>query len=252
MQRDYGHYLNCAITRLMEKFTPVSIQNNIKFWCPAFLPLWRAETLFTKEPETIAWIDSFQPGELYWDIGANVGCYALYSASKSIQTVAFEPSAYNFFVLQKNIEINQLNEKLTAYCIALNDKSEFGKLVLSNEGIGGAENNFSESSTSKLTQGMVSYSVDDLISKFHFPSPDHIKIDVDGIEKLILVGAKSVLTSSVKSVLVEIDEASADKEIVSYLIDCGFIIENKNKSETLSNTPGSHIYNYIFKKEIKQ
>src|SRR6185503_13801545 len=40
----------------------------------------RARTILTKQPETIRWIEGFREGSTFWDIGANVGIYALYAA----------------------------------------------------------------------------------------------------------------------------------------------------------------------------
>ena len=48
-------------------------------------------------------------------------------------------------------------------------------------------------------------SVDSLIEKNMLPPPNHVKIDVDGIEHLILRGAQRALFN-VKSVLVEVNE----------------------------------------------
>ena len=41
----------------------------IHFWCPGTLPVYRAKTLLTKEPETIQWIDNFGKGDVLWDYG---------------------------------------------------------------------------------------------------------------------------------------------------------------------------------------
>jgi len=46
------------------------------------VPLWRSQTLFTKEPEMIEWIDSIDSGSTFWDIGANIGLYSIYGAVK--------------------------------------------------------------------------------------------------------------------------------------------------------------------------
>src|SRR5688572_16327185 len=43
-------------------------------------PVSRAASLFDKQPATIAWIDAFPAGSVFWDIGANVGVYSLYAA----------------------------------------------------------------------------------------------------------------------------------------------------------------------------
>ena len=67
--------LICA--RVAQELTPVLTQRteggDIRFLCPGWLSILRAETLLTKEPETIEWIDSFARSETLWDIGANVG-----------------------------------------------------------------------------------------------------------------------------------------------------------------------------------
>ena len=41
----------------------------------------RVESFFTKEPETIRWIDELmKPGDHFFDVGANVGVFTLYAA----------------------------------------------------------------------------------------------------------------------------------------------------------------------------
>lgn len=40
----------------------------------------RLRTLFSKEPITLAWIDTFAEGETLYGIGANVGMYTIYAA----------------------------------------------------------------------------------------------------------------------------------------------------------------------------
>ncbi len=46
---------------------------SLVFEGPNQICLDRARTVLTKEPGTIAWIDGFAPGEVFWDVGANVG-----------------------------------------------------------------------------------------------------------------------------------------------------------------------------------
>ena len=40
--------------------------------------LWRAQSLFNKEPITIEWIRGFEKGSVFYDIGANVGMYSIF------------------------------------------------------------------------------------------------------------------------------------------------------------------------------
>ena len=44
---------------------------SLRFTVPNVLCEWRAQTFSTKEPETLAWIDSMPEGAVLWDVGAN-------------------------------------------------------------------------------------------------------------------------------------------------------------------------------------
>jgi len=60
---------------------------------PNFLMRYRYNTFFSKEPETLNWIDGFEQNSVFYDIGANVGLYSIYAAKKkNAQVYSFEPS----------------------------------------------------------------------------------------------------------------------------------------------------------------
>ena len=80
----------------------------------------RMSTIEDKEPETIDWIDSFEEGACFYDIGANVGVFTLYAAkSKKCQVFSFEPSVFNLESLVRNININYLDKQVTIIPIPL-------------------------------------------------------------------------------------------------------------------------------------
>ena len=111
-------YRDAARAELSKRLVPlVSAElpgaGEIKFLCPSEMAVHRARTATTREPDTIAWIDGFEPGSVLWDIGANVGVYSLYAAlARDVRVVAFEPAAANFFLLTRNIALNGLNAKI--------------------------------------------------------------------------------------------------------------------------------------------
>ena len=73
-----GAKLSAALSEELIPTAPVETKyGTIHFFCPGRIPLFRAETFKTKEPETIEWIDSFKKNSVFWDIGANVGIYSL-------------------------------------------------------------------------------------------------------------------------------------------------------------------------------
>lgn len=229
----------------------------IRFYCLDALPLWRAETLLTKEPETIEWIDTIGDGEVLFDIGANVGVYTLYAAiNRKVQVRAFEPLAANYFLINRNIEENNLSDVATAYCLALNDQDMISSLHVQNTGFGSAISSFDdpvdhngEHFSAKFLQGMVGMSLDSFIAKFEPPFPNHIKIDVDGIEYKIIQGAvKTLADPRLKSMSVELDAARPDytDAIVAAIEAGGLKLVSKRHSEMFEDTPYDNIFNYRF------
>ena len=61
------------------------LNKEIKFFTPTKISEYRVKTLFTKEPDTIKWIDSFDNSKefTFWDIGANIGLYSIYNSIKN-------------------------------------------------------------------------------------------------------------------------------------------------------------------------
>lgn len=178
--------------------------------------LWRAETYTTKEPDTIAWIDAFfRSGDVFYDVGANIGQYSLYAAKRlgsDCRVLAFEPEALNYAKLNRNIVVNGLSEPITAYCLAVAGVTGFDTFYVKAFSPGASLHAFGqpigqgdEAFEPRHRQGMLGVSLDDLVGRFALPFPNHIKIDVDGIEDQIIYGAERVLGDSrLKSALVEV------------------------------------------------
>lgn len=235
---------------------------DIRFFCLGNLALWRAETFFSKEPEILAWIDSFAPDDVLWDIGANMGCYALYAARKGTRVFAFEPSSANYYLLNKNIEINQLEDLATAHCIAFSDRTEVGALNMSSTMPGGAVSTFGlpaaavacgdYTSAIQFRQGMVGYRVDDFVSTFNFVKPNHLKIDVDGLEDKIIEGAlKTLRDQSVKSLYIELDISQEEycRRVTDHLAECGFELVTRAHAPLFEGGLYANLYNHIFQRK---
>ena len=101
-----------------------------------YLTAWRVETFFTKEPETLEWIDNFEKKDnlIFWDIGANIGLYSIYNSLKNPNstTISFEPSSSNLRVLTRNISINNLENRIKLFPMPLSDKESTFQIM--NEG----------------------------------------------------------------------------------------------------------------------
>ena len=181
---------------------------------PNIFTKFRVDSLRSKEPDTIAWIAGFQPDEVLVDIGANVGMYTIWAAkTRGTRVFAFEPESQNYGLLNKNIVLNGLSGQVIAYCVALSDESAFSHLYLSDFHTGGSCHTFGEQldhrlerRESRYSQGCVSTTLDHLVETGVVPVPDHIKLDVDGIEHKVIHGCMNVPQNpGVKSVLIEIN-----------------------------------------------
>jgi FkbM family methyltransferase len=246
--------------QLSEVLAPIISQETdfgtIYFFCPGKMPEWRARTLLTKEPETIEWINTFSDMDVFWDIGANVGVYTLYAALKNMEVLSFEPSPSNYYLLNRNVEINKMDDRISALCIAFNDTTRLDSFYMANTELGGALNSFGEAVdwkgepfTASFKQAMIGFSVDDFIRQFNPLFPNHIKIDVDGIENKIIKGAeKTIADRRVKSILVELDSARENycKEVIEAIEKAGMNFIKKQHARMFDNGEYSDGYNYIF------
>jgi FkbM family methyltransferase len=57
-------------------------------------------------PEMLVWRAALRTGDLFIDVGANVGCYAIWAAELGAEVIALEPAADTFALLSENIALN--------------------------------------------------------------------------------------------------------------------------------------------------
>ncbi len=162
---------------------------------------WRALTFWTKEPETIAWIQSFNTADAFIDVGANVGIYSLFAASlyPKMSIFAVEPSRFNFEALERNCKLNGYGN---AQCYNMGAGETFGNACFHDtDFMAGA------SGGHMGARGYV-VPVTTLAGIMRWHQKDewyNIKIDTDGGELAILRGIKSEW-ARVRSVLIEVND----------------------------------------------
>jgi FkbM family methyltransferase len=227
--------------------------SSLRFMTPTPLLQARASSALSKEPDTIQWIDRFESSDVLWDVGANVGVFSLYAAQRrGMRVLAFEPSAANYMVLCKNVEMNSLEERIVPYCIALAGTTKLGVLNSPSRELGAALHQFGEISrycngaASTSSQGMVGFTIDDFIFKFRPSFPTHLKLDVDGLEWQILQGARQTLCDPrLQSIMAELsvsDEVARDRTI-AWLSDAGLGLVSRGEIQTAgSEAAANHFF----------
>ena len=206
-----------------------------QYYTPNSLCEWRVKSFYSKEPHTVEWIKRIQPNECLLDVGANIGMYSIYAAAtRGCHVEALEPESQNFSVLCKNIYLNQLQDLIFAYPIACSNKTEVSKLHLSNfrwEGgdschSAGHEVDFKlKQRRSSYSQGTYITTIDTLIQSNSIRQPNFLKIDVDGLEHLVINGALNTLkNSNLKSICIEINtDLKEHQTIIKTLEELDFV-----------------------------
>ena len=246
-----------------KSYRTIKIQNSkIKFFVPTKGVNLRVKRFYSKEPGTLEWIDNFNNDNIiFWDIGSNIGLFSIYASikHKKIKVYSFEPSTSNLRVLSRNISINNLQEKIIINQFPLTQISNTYQVLKETRFQEGcALNSFGEDFGfdgnkiyEKNSYKVFGNNINNLVENKILEIPNYIKIDVDGIEHLILEGANKFLDSfKIKSISVEINEDFIEQKIrvEKILLDNNFLFKSKNKSEDNANAKKISTFNYIFQK----
>jgi FkbM family methyltransferase len=231
---------------------------DLRIHTPNALCRFRADSFSTKEPETLEWIEQWGRYGAFFDVGANVGLYSLYFAKLfGGKVYAFEPSALNLGLLAKNIALNELNDQIVVVPIPLTASNVTAPLTLSETDEGGALSTFGATYghdglplMEKMSYQMPGCSLDFLMESGVLPEfPALLKIDVDGIEHLILEGAQTVLRSAtLHSILIEVNDEFVElaSEVNRQLLNSGFKLESKRHGDMFKQGKYSRTFNQIW------
>ena len=241
----------------------VILGNKVNFFTPNFLTDWRVKTFYENEPETIEWINTFDETDnfIFWDIGANIGLYSIYNSLKNrrSKTISFEPSSSNLRILTRNISINKLQNRINLFPIALTNHEK--SFLVMNEGNfleGAALNTYGEEFNfegkkfnSNMKYSMFGTTINHLIDNEILDLPDYIKIDVDGIEHLILEGANKYLSNKkIKSLSIEINENFKEQyeKVLEIMDQNGFKLLHKKHYHSCKDQKNRFVktFNYVF------
>ncbi len=153
-----------------------------------------------------------QPGNVAWDIGANVGVFTFGAAArcgKNGKVLAVEADAWLAVLLQRSRMLPaNLDYSVEVLCAAVSDENKILNFQIAQRG---RMANSLEKSGQRDPAGGVryslpvpSYTLDTLLERFQ--SPNVIKIDVEGAELLVLQGAKRMLSEVRPIIYCEVGE----------------------------------------------
>lgn len=145
------------------------------------------------EIETCLLISKLLTGDsTFFDIGSNWGHLSVYAAtidgySGSIH--AFEPTPRSFDDLRKTVQQLGLNDRIFCHNVACSDKSGFGRMVfvdrVQHSGLARLDRMSGISPVRIIT-----------LDESGLPSPQVIKLDVEGEEHRVLLGAQRIISTA--------------------------------------------------------
>ncbi|HEY2326961.1 MAG TPA: FkbM family methyltransferase [Gaiellaceae bacterium] len=194
-----------------------------------------------KEPWTVDWIEqNLRDGDVLYDIGANVGDYALIAAAiggSATKVVAVEPGYATYASLCENVQLNGLEQKVIPLPVVLGESSRVGSLSYRDTAAGGAMHTM-DGDGGMYDQPVLVFPLDDLPTRFGLPWPTLIKLDVDGAEAAVLSGgAETLRRPELRSVLIEIEDDRAD-EVVAHVERAGLQLRRRFDERYGEQLPG--------------
>ena len=149
------------------------------------------------------------------DLGSNIGYYAVIESNmigESGKIFAIEPSPVNFPVLKSNLE-NQKKNNFLAYNIAIGDKNEEMEFIISSKSNWSKirMNNEKINPEDKIIKIPVK-TLDSFVKENNITKIDILRMDVEGFEYNIILGANNVLEKYKPKIFVEIHKMYLGKE----------------------------------------
>jgi FkbM family methyltransferase len=268
-QRKLVKWLYQVRKRMVREVEIADGESRFRFRCENFTELARCMKMFIKEPGSIEWIKAWvEPGDVFYDIGANIGVYTVLAAQRvgaSGKVFAFEPHSATFPRLLETIAINSLSEVVTPCNIALHERQGFFPFCYSSPEAGSSQSQLMpqhlhrrDRNPSDVVELKFSASLDSLIAAGGFASADHVKIDVDGNELMILRGMSALLSGRrpPKSIQVEINQDQR-AAILNFMQSHGYLPAQEHQTrkgtELIEEGADSedHAYNIIFRPKAR-
>ena len=133
--------------------------------------------------EMQAWRRILKPGDLFVDVGSNVGSYAIWTADLGAEVIAIEPDQNAALRLRENVALNDFKIEVQQCALA----GERGRMSLTS-GLDTVNHLLMDASATG--QEVEVRTLDDLLGA---RAAAGVKIDVEGVERLVLDGATQVL-----------------------------------------------------------
>lgn len=173
------------------------------------------------ERPVFAQVKKLKPGQVFVDVGANIGLISLQAAKRGCEVIAFEPEIRAREILELNFKLNQIPQR-NIRAMAVGRKAEEIDFLISPD-ILQSSIVFTEGLKDVLREKVTVTTLDIELQVI----PDGIKIDVEGAELDVLTGARATMEQMKPEswILVETHnkKKSSTRGIINHLVTAGFV-----------------------------
>jgi len=174
-----------------------------------------------------------RPGMTVYDVGANIGYISLIAAKLvggGGKVFSFEALPDNLKRLRKNIRLNDLEDRVHICHSAVVDRSGQTTFFTHESGaMGKAAGSAGRQEVYSQTIRVRAVALDDFIFKEGNPPPQVIKMDIEGGEKLAVVGMKRTLAEIKPILLIELHGEEAARSVWDALAESGYTVHTMSK-----------------------
>ena len=149
--------------------------------------------------ETKILIKLFFQADIFVNVGANFGYYICMALNMGVRSIAIEPIPINQRILKQNLVENNWDQNVILHPIACGNSN--GNVTIYGEGTGASIIPGWAQNPSRLKHIVPMKKLDTILSNEKVTSKSVILIDVEGFEFDVLLGAKNILGSPDKPVI---------------------------------------------------
>jgi FkbM family methyltransferase len=179
----------------------------------------------SEREQTAAFVSSVREGDVFFDIGANVGYYSILGSrivGPRGKVFAIEPAIANIAALYRHVTLNRAANVsiVTAAC------SDRLSLAVFQSGVNSATGHLAERAAegpqSSLRSPVPTLTVDAIVQETD-AVPDVLKIDVEGAELSVLRGAEVTLRQSRPIVFLSTHSDALRSSCLRFLEELGYV-----------------------------
>jgi methyltransferase, FkbM family len=157
---------------------------------------------FQTENECLRYLASrLHEGDVFWDVGAYHGLYAMLAARLGGKVIAFEPYGPNAQRIRENARLNRCEDHIQVMTLALSDRHGMASFD-----VRGGQRSFMMGHITAGPRSALNVRTvpgDSLVAS-GIPAPDIVKIDVEGHELHVLWGMRETLRRHVHAMICEV------------------------------------------------